>query len=77
MQQGYGNRGDGANGSVSLSYQGGYANSNMGYNYSRGARQLNYGLSGGIVIHEEGLTLSQPLSDTNVLIAAPAPATPG
>ncbi|WP_232002154.1 fimbria/pilus outer membrane usher protein [Shimwellia blattae] len=71
VQQGYGNRGDGANGSVSLSYQGGYANSNMGYNYSRGARQLNYGLSGGIVIHEEGLTLSQPLSDTNVLIAAP------
>lgn len=71
LQQGYANRGDGGNGSASLSHQGAYASSNIGYNYSRGAQQVSYGLSGGIVMHREGVTFSQPLSDTNVLIAAP------
>lgn len=61
----------GASGSASLSYQGRYANSNIGYNYGRHYQQVNYGLSGGVVAHADGVTLSQPLGDTNVLVKAP------
>lgn len=71
VQQGYGNHGDGANGSASLDYQGTYGNSNVGYNYNGGYQQVNYGVSGGLVLHANGLTLSQPLGSTNVLIRAP------
>ena len=74
MQQGYANQGDGANGNASLNYQGTYGNSNIGYNYSSGYQQVNYGVSGGIVAHANGITLSQPLSSTNVLIKAPGAA---
>ena len=46
---------------------------NVGYNYSGNGdyQQVNYGLSGGVIAHRNGITLSQPLGDTNVLIAAP------
>lgn len=71
VMQGYGNNGVGNSGSVSTNYQGAYGNANVGYNYSSGYKQVNYGLSGGIVAHRNGVTLSQPLGDTNVLIAAP------
>ena len=36
-----------------------------------GYRQLYYGLSGGILAHANGLTLSQPLGDTLILVRAP------
>lgn len=71
VMQGYGNNGVGNSGSISTNYQGAYGNANAGYNYSSGYKQVNYGLSGGIVAHRNGVTLSQPLGDTNVLIAAP------
>lgn len=61
----------GESGNANLNYQGAYGNSNVGYSHSSHYRQVNYGLSGGIVVHGEGLTLSQPLGDTNVLVAAP------
>ena len=32
---------------------------------------MNYGVQGGILAHANGVTLSQPLSETNVLIKAP------
>lgn len=71
VQQGYANQGYGGNGSAALRYQNAYGNSNVGYNYSKGYQQINYGLSGGVVAHANGITLSQPLGDTNVLIKAP------
>lgn len=71
VMQGYGNNGVGNSGSVSASYQGTYGNSNLGYNYSTGYKQVNYGVSGGVIAHRNGITLGQPLGDTNVLIAAP------
>jgi outer membrane usher protein len=73
VQEGYGNQGAGNSGSANLSYQGGYGNANLGYNYSSNGdyQQVNYGLSGGVVAHSHGVTLSQPLGDTNVLIEAP------
>lgn len=71
VSQGYGNRGTGNSGSAGLGYQGTYGNSNVSYNYTRNNRQLNYGLSGGVVAHADGVTFSQPLGDTNVLIKVP------
>lgn len=73
VQQGYQNHDVGASGNASLEYDGGYGDMNIGYNYSDNGdyQQINYGLSGGVVAHRNGITLSQPLGDTNVLIAAP------
>lgn len=71
VMEGYGNNGVGNSGSVSANYQGGYGNTNLAYNYSTNYKQINYGVSGGIVAHRNGITLGQPLGDTNVLIAAP------
>lgn len=58
-------------GDVSLQHQGARANASLGYSYSSQSRYLSYGLSGGAVLHENGLTLSQPLGNTNILIKAP------
>nr|WP_189636461.1 fimbrial biogenesis usher protein [Serratia quinivorans] len=71
VQQGYTTKGEGASGTASLNYQGRYGNSNVGYSYGKHWQQVNYGLSGGIVAHADGVTLSQPLGDTNVLVKAP------
>lgn len=58
-------------GSTSLNYRGTYGNSNVGYSYNKNSRQFYYGVSGGILAHENGITLSQPMNDTVVLIKAP------
>lgn len=73
IQQGYQNHGVGSSGNASVEYDGAYGNANVGYNDSNNGdyRQVNYGLNGGIVAHAHGITFSQPLGNTNVLIAAP------
>ncbi|CAM3997536.1 fimbrial biogenesis usher protein [Rahnella bruchi] len=72
VQQGYQNRGGGTNGAVSANYDGAWGSANAAYNYSDNHyQQVNYGLSGAIVAHRNGVTFSQPLGDTNVLVAAP------
>lgn len=72
VQQGYGNQGTGNSGNASLAYQGGYGNANVGYSYdSSNSQQVTYGVAGGIVAHRHGITLSQPLGETNVLVEAP------
>lgn len=59
------------NSSVNLNYQGAYGNVSSGYNYSSNEKQLNYGVAGGIVVHSQGVTFSQPLGESNILVAAP------
>lgn len=74
IQQGYQSGSEhNANGAVNVGYDGSWGSATAGYNYSNNGdyQQLNYGLSGGMVVHNEGITLSQPLGNTNVLIAAP------
>lgn len=74
MQTGYaggGNGDSGATGYAALNYRGGYGNANVGYSHSDGLKQLYYGVSGGVLAHRNGVTLSQPLNDTVVLIKAP------
>jgi outer membrane usher protein len=66
-----GNQGDTTSGNGGLNYRGQRGNSNVGYSYSSDSQRWNYGLSGGIVAHSGGVTLSQPLGETMVLLAAP------
>ncbi|MBF7956845.1 fimbria/pilus outer membrane usher protein [Rahnella victoriana] len=61
-------------GDTSLQYQGQRGDYNLGYSYSAQSRNLSYGMSGGAVLHEDGLTLSQPLGNTNILVKAPGAA---
>lgn len=56
---------------MAMQYQGSRGSSNLGYSYSSQSQYLSYGLSGGVVLHEDGLTLSQPLGNTNILVKAP------
>lgn len=58
-------------GSANLNWQGTYGTLGAGYNYSRDNHEYNWRLSGGIVGHADGITLGQPLGNTNVLIKAP------
>lgn len=61
----------GDSGGLSASYKGTYANVNAGYSQSPDSRQVSYGISGGMLAHENGLTLSQPITGAAVLIKAP------
>lgn len=70
VSQGY-SRGQGTSGNASLDYRGGYGNLNAGYSHSKDWQQVSYGLSGGALLHSEGLTIGQPLGDTSVLVATP------
>lgn len=68
--QGY-TRTEGNSGSLSSGYQGGYGSANAGYSYSNTYKQVSYGVSGGALLHGNGLTLGQQIGETGVLIAAP------
>ncbi len=60
----------GATSSVNLGYQGSKGNVDFNHSYGRHYQQTSLGLSGGLVVHEDGVTLSQPLHDTLVLVEA-------
>lgn len=62
---------NGYTGSATANWQAAYATLGVGYNYDRDQHDVNWQLSGGVVGHENGITLSQPFGDTNVLIKAP------
>ncbi|MBC0855523.1 fimbrial biogenesis outer membrane usher protein [Pantoea stewartii] len=70
LQQGFDSRDRDLSGSASADYKASFGEYQAGYNYSRQTRQLNYGTSGGIIVHPYGLTLSQPLGDTMALVRA-------
>lgn len=57
-------------GNVSATYNGTYADINGGYSYDNHMRRLNYGVQGGVLLHRNGLTLSQPMDDTIILVKA-------
>ncbi|ECG8591372.1 fimbrial biogenesis outer membrane usher protein [Salmonella enterica subsp. salamae] len=61
---------DTSSSSVAGSYRSAYGTFNAGYDYDRNSRQLSYGVSGGIVAHRGGVTLSQPLGNSFALIDA-------
>nr|WP_255417469.1 fimbria/pilus outer membrane usher protein [Serratia sp. P2ACOL2] len=74
VQQTYGTRGQGYGGNTNLDYRGTYGEVTGGYGYDKNSRRLNYGLSGSLVAHANGITLGQPLGETAALVAAPGAA---
>lgn len=62
---------NGYSGSASASWQATYGSLSGAYNYDRDRHDVNWQASGGVVGHADGITFSQPLGDTNVLIKAP------
>lgn len=74
VQQGYGSQGVGNSGSLNADYRGTYGQVNTGYGYDNNNQRLNYGVQGGVVVHENGVTFSQPLGETVVLVKAPGAA---
>ncbi|HEY2453861.1 MAG TPA: fimbria/pilus outer membrane usher protein [Scandinavium sp.] len=71
IQENMGNQGEGNSANASATYRGTYGVATTGYSYDKDSKQLNYGLQGAVVIHPHGVTLSQPLGDTSVLIRVP------
>ncbi|MGR7213982.1 outer membrane usher protein FimD [Klebsiella aerogenes] len=61
----------GESGSVNGTWRGTYGTASAGYSHNRYDHSLNWDVSGGVVAHADGVTLSQSLGDTNVLIKAP------
>lgn len=70
-QQGYGSQGVGNSGNLNADYRGTYGEVNAGYAYDRNTQRLNYGLQGGVVAHQDGITFGQPLGETIALVKAP------
>ncbi|MCT4709748.1 fimbrial biogenesis usher protein [Enterobacteriaceae bacterium H11S18] len=64
----------GYSGSATATWQATYGTLGVGYNYDRDQREFNWQAAGGVVGHADGITFSQPLGDTNVLIKAPGAA---
>ncbi|WP_413498616.1 fimbrial biogenesis usher protein [Buttiauxella gaviniae] len=62
---------NGYSGSATANWQATYGTLGLGYNYDRDQHDYNWQASGGVVGHADGITFSQPLGDTNVLIKAP------
>jgi outer membrane usher protein len=74
VQTGYAKGGTGNTGSTgyaALNYRGDFANANVGFSQGDGIRQTYYGMSGTVLAHADGITFSQPLNNTAVLIKAP------
>ncbi|WP_196062085.1 MULTISPECIES: fimbria/pilus outer membrane usher protein [unclassified Serratia (in: enterobacteria)] len=71
VQEGYGSKGVGNSGNLNADYRGTYGEINGGYAYDQNSQRLNYGLQGGVVVHENGVTLGQPLGETIALVQAP------
>ncbi|MEL4013170.1 fimbria/pilus outer membrane usher protein [Dryocola clanedunensis] len=73
-QETYGNKGVGYGGNLSTDYRGAYGEVNAGYAWDNSSKRLNYGLQGGIIAHENGITFGQPLGETVALVKAPGAA---
>lgn len=70
VQEGYSDADHKTNGNIAAGYKSRYADVSGGYSYDTNAQRVNYGIQGGVVVHRQGITLSQPLNDTVVLVNA-------
>ena len=71
VQEGFGNNGTGNSGNFNADYRGTYGEMTTGYGYDKHSERVNYGLQGGIVTHEDGVTFGQPMGETIALVKAP------
>lgn len=65
------NQGGGSSGSASASYLSPVGRFDAGHSQGRGYGQSTFGVSGGVLVHGGGVTLSQPLGETIGLVQAP------
>lgn len=56
---------------ASVNYKGAKGEVKTGWNRDQHNSHLNMEMSGGVVVHSHGVTFSQHLADTNILVAAP------
>lgn len=56
---------------LNLAWRGGYGDLRGSYGISDRYRQINAGISGGLVIHQHGLTMGQPLGNAVALVEVP------
>jgi outer membrane usher protein len=61
----------GSSGSVSASYLSPVGRFDLGHSQGKGYGQTTFGMSGGLLAHGGGVTLSQPLGETVALVQAP------
>ncbi|WP_051711388.1 fimbria/pilus outer membrane usher protein [Andreprevotia chitinilytica] len=64
----------GVSGGANLSYRSGIGEFGIAHNQSRTQSQTSVEAAGGMIIHGNGITLSQPLGETVALVAAPGAA---
>lgn len=78
MMQGWSNNGQGGNGgstrNLNLGWQGSRGMLNAGYSQSSQYNSLSAGASGGLIVHPDGITLSQPLGASAAVVRAPGAA---
>lgn len=60
-----------SNSSLSLSWLSSYARLSGMYSYSPSIRNMSADIAGGVVVHRNGITFSQPLNGTVALVEAP------
>jgi outer membrane usher protein len=65
------NQGRGNSGGANATYKGTYGNTQAGYSYTNESKQYTGGIQGGLIVHPDGVTLSQPLGETVTLVKAP------
>lgn len=70
VQQGYSNR-EYYSGDMRAAYNGSRGSIDAGYSYDRDSQRIDYGASGSIIAHADGLTLGQDITDAAVLVKAP------
>lgn len=71
VSQSWGNQGQTATSNANIGYQGSKGNISTGYSYSNNSNSLNMSLSGGMLVHSGGVTLSRSLGESVALINAP------
>ncbi|MEL5520551.1 fimbrial biogenesis outer membrane usher protein [Serratia bockelmannii] len=69
LSQGF-SRASGNNASARVAWRGTYGNASGGYSQGQNYRRFSYDLSGGVIVHGQGVTFGQPLGRTNVLVVA-------
>ena len=77
VQQGYGTNDVGYTGNMNADYRGTYGEVLAGYSYDQHSQRVNYGISGGVLAHSDGITLAQPFGETIALVKAPGAASVG
>jgi outer membrane usher protein len=70
-QQGVNSQGGSSSTNLNSTYRGSYGEVTGGYSRSGDTHTLNYGLNGGVVVHQHGVTLGQPLGETIGLVKIP------